>query len=69
MGFYAMAPLFIIGVTLLMGERRLQWIALTIALIMGALLLMFVSLLYVGLPTGNLSPFYEFSNQLIILLQ
>ena len=43
MGFYAMAPLFIIGVTLLMGERRLQWIALTIALIMGALLLTFVS--------------------------
>ena len=69
MGFYAMAPLFIIGVTLLMGERRLQWIALTIALMMGALLLTFVSLLYVGLPTGNLSPFYEFSNQLIILLQ
>lgn len=69
MGFYAMAPLFIVGVTLLMGERRPQWIALTIALIMGVLLLMFVSILYVGLPTGNLNPFYDFSNWLVILLQ
>ena len=69
MGFYAMAPLFIIGVTLLMGERRPQWIALTIALIMGVLLMMFVSILYVGLPTGNISPFYDFSNWLVTVLQ
>ena len=69
MGFYAMAPLFIVGVTLLMGERRPQWIALTVALIMGVLLLTFVSLLYVGLPTGNISPFYDLSHWLVTLIQ
>jgi hypothetical protein len=52
-----------------MGERRPQWIALTIALIMGVLLMMFVSILYVGLPTGNISPFYDFSNWLVTVLQ
>ena len=69
LGFYAMAPLFIVGITLLMGERRARWIALTVALIMGFLLLIFVSLLYVGLPTGNISPFYDLSHLLVTLLQ
>ena len=69
LGFYAMAPLFIVGITLLMGERRARWIALTVALIMGFMLLIFVSLLYVGLPTGNISPFYDLSHWLVTLLQ
>jgi len=33
------------------------------------LLLTFVSLLYVGLPTGNISPFYDLSHWLVTLLQ
>ena len=69
LGFYSMAPLFIVGVTLLMGERRPQWIALTAALIMGALLFTFVSLLYVGLPTGNISPFYDLSHWIVTMIQ
>ena len=69
LGFYSMAPLFIVGVTLLMGERRPQWIALTAALIMGVLLFTFVSLLYVGLPTGNISPFYDLSHWIVTMIQ
>jgi len=69
MGFYATAPLFIVGVMFLMGERRPQWMAIIAALVMGILLFLFVSLLYVGLPTGNVHPFYDFSHWLVSLLQ
>jgi len=33
------------------------------------LLLFFVKLLYVGLPTGNIKPFYDFGNWIVTLLQ
>lgn len=69
LGFYAMAPLFIVGVMLLMGERRPKWMAIVTALIMGILLFLFVSLLYVGLPTGNIHPFYDFGNWVVTVLQ
>ena len=69
MGFYATAPLFIVGVMFLMGERRPKWMAIIVALVMGILLFLFVSLLYVGLPTGNIHPFYDFGNWLVALLQ
>ncbi len=69
MGFYALAPVFIVGVMILMGERRSTRIALITPLIYGVLLAFFVSLLYVGLPTGNISPFYDFGNWLVTLLQ
>jgi hypothetical protein len=69
MGFYALAPVFIIGVMLLMGERRPSRIALITPLIYGLLLAFFVSLLYVGLPTGNVSPFYDFGNWVVTKLQ
>lgn len=69
MGFYATAPFFVIGVMFLMGERRSKWIAIVTALIMGILLFLFVSLLYVGLPTGNIHPFYDFGNWVVKLLQ
>ena len=69
MGFYATAPFFAIGVMFLMGERRPQWMLLITALVIGVLLLLFVSLLYVGLPTGNIHPFYDFGNWVVTLLQ
>ncbi|MGI9311413.1 MAG: hypothetical protein ACR2P7_07770 [bacterium] len=68
-GFYALAPAFAVGVMYLMGERRPGWIALVAAIIVALLLLLFVGVLYVGLPTGNISPFYEFGTGIVNLLQ
>ncbi len=68
-GFYALAPVFIIGVMILMGERRATRMALVMPFIYGILLAFFVSLLYVGLPTGNIKPFYDFGNWVVTLLQ
>ncbi len=69
MGFYALAPVFIVGIMLLMGERRVSRMALITPLICGLLLAFFVSLLYVGLPTGNISPFYDFGNWVVKTFQ
>ena len=68
-GFYALAPFFAVGVMYLMGERRPDRMALVTAVIMGLVLMLFVSVLYVGLPTGNISPFYEIGAGLVNLLQ
>ncbi|OED36377.1 hypothetical protein AB833_27545 [Chromatiales bacterium (ex Bugula neritina AB1)] len=68
-GFYSLAPVFIIGIMILMGERRVSRMALVMPLIYGILLAFFVSLLYVGLPTGNVNPFYTFGNWIVTLLQ
>ena len=68
-GFYFLAPFFAVGVMYLMGERRPGWIALVTAIILGLVLMLFVSVLYVGLPTGNISPFYEIGTGLVNLLQ
>ncbi len=68
-GFYAMAPLFIVGVMFLMGERRISRMLIVAAIVYAFLLGMFLSLLYVGLPTGNISPFYEFGTGMVNLLQ
>ncbi len=68
-GFYFLAPVFAIGVMYMMGERRAGWIALITAFIMGLMLMLFVSVLYVGLPTGNISPFYEIGTGLVNFLQ
>ena len=69
MGFYALAPLFAMGVMYLMGERRIKWMAGVAAGVFGILLLLFVKLLYVGLPTGNVRPFYDFGNWVVTVLQ
>ena len=69
MGFYALAPVFIIGIMILMGERRVTRMALIMPLLYGLLLAFFVSLLYVGLPTGNISPFYEFGSWMVKTFQ
>lgn len=68
-GFYAMAPLFVVAVMFLMGERRIKSMLMVAAGLYALLLFLFLSLLYVGLPTGNISPFYEFGTQLVNLLQ
>ncbi len=68
-GFYFTAPFFILGTMYLMGERHWKNMIMVGALIMGILLALFVSLLYVGLPTGNISPFYEFGTTVVNLLQ
>ncbi len=69
LGFYGLAPFFIMGVMYLMGERRLRHMLVISAGIYGVLLALFVSLLYLGLPTGNISPFYEFGTGLVNILQ
>lgn len=68
-GFYTLAPLFIAAVILLLGERRWKWIVGITALIYTLLLLFFAKILYVGLPTGNIHPFYDFSNWLLALIR
>ncbi|MFT5112514.1 MAG: hypothetical protein ACI8P9_001841 [Parasphingorhabdus sp.] len=69
MGFYALAPFFILGVMYLMGERRLKPMLWVMLLIFGILLTLFVSILYVGLPTGNIHPFYDFGTWVVTVLQ
>ena len=68
-GFYAMAPVFIIAVMYLMGERRIKHMGVIMLVIYGLLLTLFLSILYVGLPTGNISPFYEFGTTIVNILQ
>ena len=69
MGFYAMAPFFIVMVMILMGERRVKPMIGVTALVFGILLFLFVKVLYVGLPTGNIHPFYDFGNWVVKMLQ
>ena len=69
LGFYALAPFFIMAVMFLMGERRFGRMLVISAGIYAVLLALFVSVLYVGLPTGNISPFYEFGTGMVTILQ
>lgn len=69
MGFYSVAPFFIIGVMFLFGERRAKPMAMIAALIFGLLILLFVKILYVGLPVGNIQPFYDIGSWVVTVLQ
>lgn len=69
MGFYSIAPLFIIGVMYLFGERRAKPMVLIAGLIYGLLMLLFVKILYVGLPVGNIRPFYDIGSWVVTVLQ
>ncbi|MCP4430132.1 MAG: hypothetical protein GY806_04060 [Gammaproteobacteria bacterium] len=69
MGFYSIAPFFIIGVMFLFGERRPKPMILIAALIFGLLMLLFVKILFVGLPVGNIHPFYDIGSWLVTVLQ
>ena len=68
-GFYFTTPIFIAAYLFLTGERRIAWLIGIPVFIYGALLLVFTKLLYVGLPIGYVSPFYEFSNWLLVLIK
>ena len=68
-GFYTLTPFFIIGVMYLFGERRPKPMALIMALIFGFMLMMFVKILYVGLPVGNIEPFYSIGSWVVTVLQ
>jgi len=68
-GFYALAPFFIIGVMYVFGERRAKPMALIMALIYGLLLMLFVKILFVGLPVGNIRPFYDIGSWVVTVLQ
>jgi len=68
-GFYSLAPFFIIGVMYVFGERRARHMAVATAVLMGFLLLLFVKILYVGLPVGNIRPFYDFGSWVVEMLQ
>lgn len=68
-GFYSLAPAFIIGVMFLFGETRRKPMAAIMALIYGLLMLLFVKILFVGLPIGNISPFYDFGSWVVTVLQ
>lgn len=68
-GFYSLAPVFIIGVMFLFGETRRKPMAAIMALIYGLLMLLFVKILFVGLPIGNISPFYDFGSWVVTVLE
>ena len=68
-GFYTLAPFFIIGVMYVFGERRAKHMVVIAAGLMGFLLLLFVKILYVGLPVGNIRPFYDFGSWVVTILQ
>ncbi|MEM7562635.1 MAG: hypothetical protein AAF353_06250 [Pseudomonadota bacterium] len=68
-GFYTLAPLFIIGVMFMFGERRPKPMLAIMALIYGLLMLLFVNILFVGLPVGNIRPFYDIGSWVVTVLQ
>lgn len=69
LGFYFLTPVFIIAFLLIGGERRWGWIIGVTAFLYIFYLLLFAKLLYVGLPTGNVHPFYDFSNWLLVKIR
>ena len=68
-GFYFIAPFFIVGVMYLFGERRPRHMAAVTVVVYSLLLLLFVKILYVGLPVGNIRPFYDFGSWVVTILQ
>ncbi len=69
MGFYSLAPFFIIGVMIMFGENRPKPMLAIMGLIFGLLMLLFVNILYVGLPVGNIHPFYDIGSWVVTVLQ
>ena len=60
-GFYSASPIFIACVIVLLGERRLKWIAGITAFIYATIIGLFMVVLNAPLPQGTVSPFYDFS--------
>jgi len=65
-GFYSAAPVFIVAIILLMGERRFGKILLITLFIYTLLILFFLVILNANLPQGTVSPFYDISSQILI---
>ena len=68
-GFYTLAPFFIIAIMFVFGERRWKPMIAIMFLLYGILMMMFVNILYVGLPTGNIRPFYDIGTWIVTVLQ
>lgn len=68
-GFYCLTPFFIAAYLVLLGERRWPWVLGITLGIYAMFLLLFARLLFVGLPTGNVSPFYDVSNWLLVVIR
>ncbi len=66
-GFYSASPIFILIIILILGERRWRWIIGVTAFIYTLLLLLFVGFLNAPLPQGYISPFYDFSANILSL--
>jgi hypothetical protein len=58
-GFYVAAPLFILGLLLLLGVRKPLTIALVVAIVYGLFLVIFTRFFYVALPVGSIPFFYD----------
>jgi len=69
MGFYSLAPFFILGVMYLFHESRPKPMIAIMALIYGLIMLLFVKVLFVGLPLGNIHPFYDIGSWVVTVLQ
>ena len=68
-GFYALAPFFIVGVMFVFGERRWKPMMAIMVLLYSILLTLFVKILFVGLPVGNIRPFYDIGSWVVTVLQ
>ena len=68
-GFYVLAPIFIAVLLYIGGERRWGRIVGVSLFIYALAILFFAKLLFVGLPTGNMHPFYDFSNWLLAMIR
>ena len=68
-GFYIVAPFFIAGYMLLLGERRLVHLVGTTLLIYVLSLVIFTKLLYVPLPVGTWPGFYEINSFFVALIK
>lgn len=69
LGFYVLTPVFVGLFLYVAGERRWPWLLGVTAFIYAFLLLVFARVLYVGLPTGTVRPFYDFSNWLLVIIR
>ena len=66
-GFYSAAPVFIVLIILLLGEKRIKWVIGITLFIYFLLIFLFMVILNAPLPQGNISPFYDFSAFMLTL--
>lgn len=68
-GFFLTTPFFIVGYMYMLGERRLVHLLGSAALIYALCLLIFTKLLYMPLPVGNWSGFYDINTALLSIIR